>query len=73
MSSGANINVFRDSLEANNPMRIKGTLVAEPNYCQLFLSGKRKERILTIKCFNTKGELKWEQRISEAELRASRP
>jgi alkaline phosphatase D len=73
LSSGANINVFRDSLEANNPMRIKGTLVAEPNYCQLFLSGKRKERILTIKCFNTKGELKWEQRISEAELRASRP
>jgi alkaline phosphatase D len=73
LSSGANINVFRDSLEANNPMRIKGTLVAEPNYCQLFLSGKRKERMLTIKCFNTKGELKWEQRISEGELRASRP
>lgn len=73
LSSGANVNVFRDSMEANNPMRVKGTLVAESNYCELTVSGKRRERVLTIRCINAAGETKWEQRISEAELRATRP
>lgn len=72
LSSGANTGIFKDEKEKDNPQRIAGTLLAEPNYCQIFFSGKRKERKMTIKCFDRNGLLKWEYSLTEASLKASR-
>ena len=40
-----------------------GTLVANQNYCQLYLSGKKGQRKLTIRCLNRKGEVLWEKEL----------
>jgi alkaline phosphatase D len=61
-------NVLKTS-EANNPQRIKQTLVVEPNYCQFSVSGGKNNRNLLIKCFDSKNELKWEFTIRQDELK----
>lgn len=64
-SKGSNV---LKTKEAVNPLRIQQTLVTEPNYCQLTVSGAKNNRNLLIKCYNNKGELKWEFTINQQEL-----
>lgn len=58
------------SPEFNNPMRVPNTLVMDNNFCNISISGKRNERILTIQCYDKLGVLKWEHKLKEAELKA---
>lgn len=67
ISSGPNTKAEKD-----NPMRVESTLVIENNFCKLTLSGKRKERLLTIQSLDKNGTELWKQSISENELKAKR-
>jgi alkaline phosphatase D len=58
--------------EENNPMRIPSTLVTENNFCKLTLSGAKKDRILTITCYNSDGKELWRYAINEKDLKANR-
>jgi alkaline phosphatase D len=44
---------------------VEGTLVTDRNFATLEVSGKRKERVLKISVFGTKGDLKWTKEIKE--------
>ncbi|OWY22580.1 alkaline phosphatase family protein [Sphingobacteriales bacterium UPWRP_1] len=59
--------VFKDK-EGNNPNRVPNTLVAEQNYVHIAFSGKRKERIMTISCYNANNEKKWSLDIKQSDL-----
>jgi alkaline phosphatase D len=52
-----------------DPQRVEGTLVADQNYCVLALSGPRKERVLTIACYDKTNTKRWEHRIAAADLK----
>lgn len=58
------------SSEFNNPMRVANTLVMENNFCNISINGARGKRALTMQCFDKNGNLKWEHKLSEDELRA---
>ena len=49
-----------------NRLRVDGTLVVDRNYGLIKVTGKRKERVLTLEVRSTDGKLLWTQRI-EAE------
>jgi alkaline phosphatase D len=61
---------IKETNEANNPMRISGTLVAENNYCVLKIGGERKNRFVQFSCFDKKNGLLWEYKIGEEKLKA---
>ncbi|MBL0126766.1 MAG: alkaline phosphatase family protein [Flavobacteriales bacterium] len=46
-----------------NELRIPETVVEQHNFATLTFSGKKKERVMTIRVFNAKGELMWERTI----------
>lgn len=48
-----------------NPLRVEGTLVAERNFGLLSVTGKSKERVLTISIFDTDGQMKWTRSIPQ--------
>lgn len=60
------------SSEFTNPMRVPNTLVMENNFCNISITGTRGKRVLVLQCFDKNGTLKWEHKITEAELRAKR-
>ena len=60
------------SSEFTNPMRVPNTLVMENNFCNIGITGTRGKRVLVLQCFDKNGTLKWEHKITEAELRAKR-
>ncbi|MCS7004712.1 MAG: alkaline phosphatase family protein [Cytophagales bacterium] len=52
-----------------NIYRENGTFVAERAFGWFEVSGKRKERVLTVSLINSKGEIKWKKEIRETELK----
>lgn len=60
------------SSEYTNPMRVPNTLVMENNFCNIGITGTRGKRVLVLQCIDKNGTLKWEHKITEAELRAKR-
>jgi len=58
-----------DDLEFANPLRVPGTLVVERNYGTVSVSGPLNDRVCTLRTFDKKGEMIWEESIRAAELR----
>ena len=52
-----------DHSKEPNTLRVDKTIVGERNFALLTFSGKRKERVLTMKVYDNAGELLWEKRI----------
>lgn len=48
-----------------NLNRVEGTLVEQRSFATLSFSGKRKERVMTMRVFNAEGGLLWERSIQE--------
>lgn len=48
-----------------NVHRVEGTVVEQRNFATLSFSGKRKERVMTIRVFDAEGQLLWERPINE--------
>jgi alkaline phosphatase D len=48
-----------------NVNRVQGTLVEQRNFATLGFSGKRKERVMTIRVFDASGQQLWERAINE--------
>ncbi|MCU0438574.1 MAG: alkaline phosphatase family protein [Raineya sp.] len=51
-----------------NPLRVPNTLVVEHNFALIEVTGKRKERVMTIKIINKDGKELWKQDIKEVDL-----
>ncbi len=52
-----------------NPARVEGTLVAgKRNFGMLRFEGPRKERKLTMECYDKLGKLLWQQQVKSSEL-----
>ena len=58
--------------EFNNPDRVPGMLLMENNFGKISVSGKPKERTVTIQTYDAKGSLKFEHKIGEQELKLKR-
>lgn len=58
--------------EFNNPTRLANTLVMENNFGNISIAGAKGKRILTMQCFDKNGQLKWEHKIAQDELKASK-
>lgn len=57
--------------EKNNPDRVPGTLVTDAhNFGLLRFSGPRTDRIVSLECYDDRGELRWSHVIKARELRA---
>lgn len=56
------------TVRADEPNRVAGTLVADQNFTQLSLSGPKGSRVLTIRCIDKAGVLRWQHGIDETEL-----
>jgi alkaline phosphatase D len=54
------------SWPANNPYQVEGTEVRVRNFATIDVSGPRKERKLTLRVFNAKGEELWTRVIEQA-------
>lgn len=54
-----------DNAKENNALRVSNTLVPEHNFATIQVSGKRKERVLTMTVFDSTGAKKWEKQIQE--------
>jgi alkaline phosphatase D len=61
-----------DHAHETNSNRVDGTIVGERNFVALSFSGDRKDRTLTMQCFNVGGKLMWSKEIKEGELRSNR-
>ncbi|WP_243436067.1 alkaline phosphatase D family protein [Acanthopleuribacter pedis] len=61
--------------EADNPMRVPGTLLTEErNFGLIEVTGNdRRKRTLTLKAVDADGKVRWEHTIESAELRKPRP
>lgn len=67
LSSGALTSA--KELRAADPQRIEGTLVVDQNFTQLSISGPKGSRVLTVRCIDKNGTVRWQHAIPEAELR----
>ncbi len=54
---------YTDACSEKNKNRVDGTCVAERNFGTIEVKGERKNRQLILKCFDTNGNLKWQQMI----------
>lgn len=61
LTSGEN----RHAFEETNNNRVEGTVVMDRNFSIINFSGKRKERVMKITIFNTKGEEVWTKEIKQ--------
>ena len=59
----------KKSKEANNPLRVEGTLTNELNFMRLSVSGERYKRVLKVEDFDRDGKKLWEITIPQMELR----
>ena len=60
-------------IEQDNPMRVTGTLVRDmQNFGLVKVTGKRRDRTLTMKTIDAEGKQRWEFSISEKDLRRDR-
>lgn len=56
--------------EYTNPLRVEGTLVNDKhNFGMLTVSGKRRERVLTMECYDLTGALRWSRAVPASSLR----
>ncbi len=55
--------------EADNPLRVEGTLVAERNFGLIKVSGQGKGRFMELSTINTQGKLLWKHIIKASELK----
>jgi alkaline phosphatase D len=55
-----------------NTTRVPNTLVVEHNFALIEVTGKRKERVMTIKIINKDGKELWKQDIKETDLQYKR-
>jgi alkaline phosphatase D len=55
-----------------NTLRVPNTLVTEHNFAIIEVTGKRKERVMTIKIHNKDGKELWKQEIREVDLQYPR-
>lgn len=62
----------RNAAEADNPARVPGTWVNVRNFGTVEVSGPWRNRVLTLRTFNTQGEELWKHEIREQELRRPR-
>jgi alkaline phosphatase D len=53
-----------DTNDEGNNLRVKGTHVSTQNFGIIELSGPLKERLFTIKTFDSEGALLWTEKIS---------
>lgn len=51
--------------EEDNMLRVEGTRVGQRNFATLTFSGRRKERTMTIRVFDSDGELMWERIVPQ--------
>lgn len=59
-SSGA-----RRNEHEGNTLRVPGTYVNDRNFATLTFSGKRNQRLLTIRVFDADGQLRWQEEIEQ--------
>ncbi|MDX2196106.1 MAG: alkaline phosphatase D family protein [Cytophagales bacterium] len=59
----------RADIDEGNTMHVQGTIVGERNFAIFEVSGTRKERKLTVKVYNSKGDEKWTKEIKADELK----
>lgn len=58
-----------ESKEAENPLRVDGTLVYETrNFGMVQVGGERGERTLTLQTYDVEGEKRWEYEINQKDL-----
>lgn len=58
--------------EMNNPSRVAGTMVTDAhNFGMLRFSGPRTDRVLTMECYDVKGNLRWSHTVRASQLRPS--
>ena len=57
-----------DHSDEANTLRVEGTMVGVRNFGTLAFSGPRKDRVLTIRTYDTSGELLWERQYAASEL-----
>jgi alkaline phosphatase D len=55
-----------------NTTRVPNTLIVEHNFALIEVTGKRKERVMTIKIINKDGKELWKQDIKETDLQYKR-
>ena len=59
LNSGANTN----GINQNNTLRVPGSVIMERNFAEIKITGPRKNRVLHLTYYNTKGEKLWEYDI----------
>lgn len=59
--------------ELNNPLRVKGTLVTQRNYCSIDVTGPTDERRLVLRSHDSDGRILWERVLRASELRRPEP
>lgn len=64
LTSGTNTRADKEP----NKNRVEGTLAMEHNFAIVEVTGKRKERVLTINIHDTEGEVLWTRKIDSAEF-----
>lgn len=64
----AGVGNVRGTPEADNPLRVDGTLVVERNFGTLTFEGPRDDRRLVMRTYDTRGELLWERTIRARDL-----
>lgn len=70
LSSGTYSSMTSEKL---NPLRVAGTLVnSERNFGLIAVSGPRKQRQLTLSCFDARGQLLWQHILERSQLRYAR-
>lgn len=56
--------------EENNPLRVEGTLVNDlHSFGILEITGPRKERVLTMKTYDSEGKLRWSHSLAQGDLK----
>lgn len=58
-----------DSSKENNYLRVPNTIVTQRNFAIMNVSGKKKDRKLTFKIYDTNGKELWNKEIKETELK----
>lgn len=59
--------------ELDNPLRVKGTLITQRNFCSIDVIGPPDDRRLVLRSHDSDGRLLWERVLRAAELRRPEP
>jgi alkaline phosphatase D len=65
----AGVSQRRLSTIDSDPNRIDGTVVGDQNFCRIDIAGPRKDRLLTMRCFDKTNTLQWTHTLNAKELR----